>query len=388
MSGFLTDRALEEYVIGLRRRFHQFPELSEQELRTSECIRKELEDMGLKCVRVPTNHVVARLDGRAAGKRLALRADIDALPMAEESNLPFSSCHAGVAHTCGHDAHTAILLGAAKYLCAHRDAFCGSIFFCFQGSEEIGGHGASEVIAYLDKVGGADHAMGLHVEPTLSVGHIAAIPGTRAAGSIGFRVRILGRGGHGSRPDLCIDPIIPACEAIRKISALPATHNAALEPLVVNVAQVSAGSANNVIPEEAVFSGTIRYFAVDLPERLLPLMRQMVEGTAASYGAHAEITFEPIAYPIINDAEGCALARKILAEVDGFVSAEIAPDMGSDDFCEFSAAYTGLYALLGSSTEPGKSYPLHHPKFLLDEAALRCGLEFTVRYALDWLGRM
>lgn len=385
MSDVLVDRALETYAIELRRHFHRHPELSEQEALTSARVCSELERMGLSWIKIPSHHVIARLDGRGGGKRLVLRSDMDALPMTEESALPFSSANEGVAHTCGHDAHTAILLAAAKYLCSHRDDFCGSIFFCFQGSEEIGGHGACEVIAYLNEIGGADHAMGLHVEPKLDVGQLAVIPGTRAAGSIGFNGRILGRGGHGSRPDLCVDPILPACEAVQKISALPATHNSALDSLVINVAQICAGSANNIIPEEAAFSGTIRYFTPDLPERLLPLMRQMVEGTAASYGAHAEITFEKIAGPLVNSAEGCALAQKIISETPFLSSAEIEPDMGSDDFCEFAAAYTGVYALLGTHSKMCGKYPLHHPKFLMDESALRCGIAFTIRYALDWL---
>lgn len=385
MREWLISRELEEYAIEMRRYFHCYPELSEEEAGTQKRICEELEKINIPYTCVPTHQVVAQINGNKSGKRIALRADIDALPMQEESELSFRSRHDGVAHTCGHDAHTAILLAAAKYLSTHKDEWSGTVLLCFQGSEEIGGHGACELIPYLNGTGGADHALGLHVEPMLSTGQIAAIPGARAAGSIGFHATIMGMGGHGSRPDRSLDPILPACEAVQKISAIPANRNCALEPLVVNVGCISAGNAYNAVPEIAEFAGSIRYFNPDLPQKVLPMIRRMIEGTAESYGETAKVEFENIAYPLVNSQEACTIAEKIISETEGFSMGEIEPDMGSDDFCEFSSAYGGLYALLGTTSDPEKRYPLHHPKYHLDEDSIKYGVEFTVRYVVQYL---
>lgn len=387
MSQLWVTSELEEYTIEIRRYFHRHPELSAREENTQKRICEELEKMGIPYQCIPTYHVIARLEGGKPGKKIVLRGDTDALPMQEESGLPFCSGNAGAAHTCGHDAHTAILLAAAKYLSEHRSKINGTVLFCFQGSEEIGGYGACEILPYLNSIGGADHALGLHVEPMLATGQIAAIPGARAAGSIGFKATITGMGGHGSRPDRSLDPILPACEAIQKISAIPCNRSCALEPLVINVGQMASGNAYNAVPETAEFSGSIRYFDPQLPQKVLPIMRRMIEGTAESYGETAKVEFEDIAYPVINSDEACAIAEKVISETDGLSVGVTEPDMGSDDFCEFTAAYSGLYALLGTTDDLKKRYPLHHPKFYLDEGCLKYGVEFMIRYVAEFLNR-
>ena len=386
MSTPLVSKELEEYVIRMRRHFHQHPELSRQEVHTQERICQELDQMHLPYVCIPDHHVVAWLEGEEGGKKAAIRGDIDALPMKEETDLPFRSVNDNAAHTCGHDSHTAILLGTAKYLSEHHEGMKGKIFFCFQGAEETSDYGANEVVEYLNSIGGVDHAFSLHTEPVLRTGQISVEAGPRAAGSYFYKVVMRGLGGHGSRPDRSRDPILPACEAIQKISAIPANRNNPLEPLVVNVAYVrSDGTAPNVIPETVQFGGTIRYFDPKLPDRILPLIRQMIEGTAASYGETAEVEFIRTTQPVINSKEAGAIAAKVVSEIDGLTPVELEPDMGSDDFCEFTMAYSGMYAFLGITDDPALKYPQHHPKFHLDENALKYGVEFFIRYAKEYL---
>lgn len=386
MHSTLISSELEAYVIGMRRYFHQHPELSEHEENTQKRICEELDKMGLPYVCVPSHHVIACLKGDEDGKRIAIRGDMDALPIQEETDLPFRSVHDGVAHSCGHDAHTAILLGAAKYLAENHHGMKGTIFFCFQGSEEISVHGAREIVAYLNSIGGVDHAYSLHTEPALRTGEIAIQPGPCAAGCIGFQVMMRGSGGHGSRPDRSCDPILAACEAIQKISAIPSNHNNPLDPLVVNVARVaSSSSAYNIVLETVDFGGTIRFFHPETPDRVLPILERMVKGTAASYGESADIIYSTPCDPIINSKEGASIAARVVDNIDGLTSVELEPDMGSDDFFAFTSAYSGIYAFLGITDDVNLKYPQHHPKFHLDEQALRFGVEFFIRYSKEYL---
>lgn len=386
MAKSLISKDLEEYTISLRRYFHQHPELSLKEVNTCRRITEELEGMGLKCDRVPPNSIVACLEGEPGGKSIAIRADIDALPMKEQSDYPFRSITDEAAHTCGHDAHTAILLGAAKYLCEHHEGMKGKIYFCFQCAEEIAGDGAPEIVKYLKEKGGVDQAYGLHVVPELCTGEISIEAGPRMAGAGRIDVTVIGRGGHGSRPDRCLDPIRPACEMIQKMSAFPSNHHNALEPTVINMARIHAGTtAHNIVPETAEFSGSIRFFTPGLSEKIDRILRRMAEGTAASYGVKADVNIHINIEPVINAPESSAIAAKAVSQIEGLCATEVEPDMGSDDFADFVNAFPGMYAFLGIAESLETAFPHHHPQFHIDETALKYGVEFFVRYAKEFM---
>lgn len=384
MSSKLVSEELEKYVIDLRRHFHRNPELSLQETQTVQRICQELDSMGLSWVSAPPNSIVACLKGDSDGKRLAIRADIDALPMKEESGLPFSSQTDGAAHTCGHDAHTAILLGAAKYLSAHRRDIHGTIYFCFQCAEEVLG-GGKALADYLSSIGGVDQVCGLHVFPELLAGQISIECGARMAGAGILHVDVHGRGGHGSRPDRCIDPIRTACELIQKMSAFPSNHHNALDPTVVNIAQIHAGTATNIVPETAFFEGSLRYFTPGVNEEMEHTLRRMAAGTAMSYNADIDVDITWGCPPVINSKDASETAQRAVSQIDGLTAVELEPDVGSDDYAMLSSVFGGLYAFLGISS-PGRDwFPHHHPRFYIDESALKYGVEFFIRYSKEYL---
>ena len=258
MGASLITKELEEYLIKMRRHFHRHPELSLQEAETERRICEELDQMGIPWVHIDPHNVIGILEGEPGEKRLCIRGDIDALPMQEQTDLEFKSVNDGVMHACGHDAHTAITLTAAKYLAEHHEGMRGTIYFVFQGAEEIGDHGAYDVMPYLREQG-ITMALGMHTWEQMKSGTICVEEGPRAAGTIMFDITVKGRGSHGSRPDLGVDPIRPAANMIEAISSIPSNMHYAQDPLVVNVARIKAGTiANNVIPETANFGGTIR----------------------------------------------------------------------------------------------------------------------------------
>ncbi len=385
MSSSIISKELEEYVIAMRRHFHQHPELSTQEVNTEARICEELDKMGLPYVRVPVHNVIACLEGAPGGKTLAIRGDIDALPVMEEGDLPFRSSVDGVAHACGHDAHTAILLGTCKYLAEHHDGLQGKIYFCFQCAEEIPDHGANDVVPYLESIGGADMALGLHTWDELKTGEISIESGPRSSGSCFFDVTVLGRGSHGSRPDLGIDPIRPACDMIQQLSSIPSNQHYAQDPLLINVGQIHAGSANNIVPPTATFSGTIRFFTRGMEKTMEKLFHRFVEGTAAAYGAGSDIKIIHNTNPIINSEEATAIAEIAVSKIDGLSAAKHDADMGSDDYYMYTDAFTGIYAYLGIDDGVTPAYPQHHPKYHVDEASLKYGVEFFIRFAQEYL---
>ena len=388
MDLFSLSREVEQYVIDMRREFHAHPEISYQEERTTARIREELEAIGIPYEIVGSGNVVGILDTGRPGKSLAIRADIDALPMDEENkSLSYCSTVPGVMHSCGHDGHAAMLLGTAKILSRIRDELRGKVYFCFQVAEEQGG-GAGEIVEYLRSVGGVDAAIGTHLDGNSETGTIYLPDGALMAGVCFFDIRVNGVGGHGSRPDKCVDPIKPACDILLKIASIPAQYHNPFNTCVISPCQIHAGSANNIVPEAAVIGGNIRFFRYGDEERLMDRIRLIAENTAAAYGTTAELNYYPVSrVPVINTPEMAELGRKTAEKVGFTLVPPHDPTCGSDNFAEFVEAFPGFYCDTGARCHrEGASGNHHNPRFDLDETAFRRVVEFFAAFTADYLG--
>lgn len=378
--------AYEQYVIDLRREFHMHPELSHQEDRTVRRICEELTKFNLPYEIVGHNNVVALLDTGRPGKRLAIRADIDALPMQEENDVPYKSTVPGVMHACGHDGHTAMLLAVARSLSEYRDEINGKLYFCFQVAEEIG-HGADEIVAYLKEQGGVDQAIGTHLDGGSRAGLIYLPDGPLMAGALGFEIDVAGVGGHGSRPDKAVDPVKPACDIVLKIAMIPSQYHDPFDTCVVSPCQIISGTKNNIIPASAHIAGNIRFFKYGDGDKIVDKIREVAENTAKAYGTTATVTKQVMSpMPVINDPIAAAMGREIALEVGLELAPPHNPTMGSDNFAEFLAAFPGFYCDTGAHcTRPGTSGNHHNTKFDLDESAMRKVVEFFGTYAHRYL---
>ncbi len=377
----------EDYLISTRRYLHMHPELSLQEENTSKLIQKELGDMGIPFEVVGHRNVVGVIDTGKPGKRLAIRADIDALPIQEEIDSEFKSVVPNVMHACGHDCHTATLLAAAKCLMEIKDQLKGGkIYLCFQVAEEISGPGPEEIIAYLKKQGGVDEVIGNHMTPALPANNAAMKAGPSNAGNCQWRITVHGRGGHGSRPDLAIDPLRPAALILNAVAAIPSNRHAAFNPLVVNPCMIHGGTAYNIVPDEAYIEGNIRYFHAEELEEVLKLMDETAKGIASAFGATAECVKIAGCPPVENNADVAARVKKVMEAQGVKVFVSPMPSMGSDDFGTYTQAFPACYFGFGASSDrPDASHNLHNSKLFYDEKGLLPITEFFVNYALDLL---
>lgn len=378
-------KEIESYIIDLRRDFHVHPELSYKETRTSEIVCNELEKMGIPYERVEKNGVVGIIEGKEPGKKIAIRADIDALPMQEENDVPYKSCIPGVMHSCGHDGHTSILLGAAKLLNEAKDEFSGKVFLCFQSAEEVGG-GAHEIINYLESHGGVDEVIASHLWADIPSGKISVVKGGRMAGGDPFTVEVTGRGGHGSRPDQCIDPIKPIANILLALSSIPTNRYKTIEPMVVSVCKVQAGTAGNIFPQKATIEGTTRVFSKEGKKKVKEIMQEIVENGAKMYGAQGTLIIRDGVPAIINHEEPVKRAQKVIQKIDGLEHDEFEPICASDNYGYYLEKYKGFMCYIGiRNEEKGIVYAQHHPKFDLDEDVLKNGAAFFAQYACDFL---
>lgn len=376
----------EAYIIEMRRWFHRHPEVSLQEKNTSAKIREELEKMGVPYVELKPNYgIVANIQGGGEGKTIALRADIDALPVKEETGLDFTSENDGVMHACGHDAHIAMLLGAVKVLNEVKAELSGTVRCVFQVAEETG-YGYREVLDYFDSTGGVDAVAGLHIWSDVPEGEILLLPGSIFAGGVGYSVKIHGQGGHGGRPDLVKDPIKAACELVLKFASIPSNFYDVLDHSVVNVGKIEAGTLGNIFPSEALIKGGFRWYKQGGDKIILEKMHQIAAGVGTMYGVEAEITLDGGVIPVSNNADMITQARALVPEVEGLkLSAQTDPICAGDNFGYILAEYPGFYGVLGAGKSGEKVYPQHHCKFDLDEKSFRKGSEFMARYAIEFL---
>ena len=389
-SEILADaKSILDDTIQLRRRIHRHPELGLKVPRTQAAVLEALAGLGLD-IRTGerTTSVIARLTGARPGPTILLRADMDGLPMPEETGLPFASEVSGAMHACGHDAHTAMLVGAARLLARRRESLAGSVLFMLQPGEE-GYHGARVMIeeGLLDGAAHPAGAFALHVTHRMPAGSISTRPGPAMASGDTLQIVVRGKGGHASAPHDCLDPIPIACEIVQAFQTLVTRRVHVFDPAVVTVAKIEAGTTRNVIPDTASLLGTIRTVSEETRERVLDGVRRVAEGVAAAHGAAVDVDLIR-GYPVtVNNAEFAEFVLDTARELLGpeAVQATSHPIMASEDFSYVLQKVPGAIANLSTRPDGGTAYPNHSPRMLLNESALANGIAMHVAVALNFL---
>jgi amidohydrolase len=380
---------LFHYTQAMRRDFHSHPELGFQEVRTAGIVARELQGLGIEVsTGVGKTGVVGLIEGGQPGPTLLLRADMDALPILEETGAEYASQNANVMHACGHDGHTAILLTVARMLHGIREELPGSIKLVFQPAEE-GLGGAESMIAdgVLDGPR-VDMAIGLHVWNEERLGWLGIAPGATMAGAEKFSIRLTGKGGHGAAPHTSVDPVVAGAQIVSALQSITSRNVAPLQAAVLSVTTFRAGDAFNIIPQYAELSGTIRTFEPAVRERVLKRFFEVVEGVATSMGCKAEIEHIRLTPPVINEARISSViqgaARRVLPESDLSTVDHIT--MGSEDFAYFMEKTPACFFFVGSANpERNLNYGHHHPKFDFDEAVLPRAAALMAQAAVDLL---
>lgn len=363
-------------VVAWRRHLHAHPELSFSEHETARFVRETLESFGGLEISQPTpTSVVARLHGGRAGRIVALRADMDALPIQEESGVEFASSTAGVMHACGHDGHTAMLLGVARLLVSERAELAGEIRFLFQHAEEVPPGGAAELVV-AGALEDVDAVIGGHLLSTLDVGKIAAIDGPCTAAADIFSISIHGRGGHGAFPHQTVDPIAVAAQVISNLQHIVSRNTSPLENVVVSVTRITGGTADNIIPETVQLGGTVRSYTQEARERTRATIGRILDGVTAAHGATHEFIYTDGYAPVINDPGLAAIVRET-AGAARIVDME--PLMAGEDFSAYLRVVPGCFFFIGAGNE--RAFPHHHPRFTIDERAFPIGIETFTRTA-------
>lgn len=368
-----------DYMVAVRRTIHRRPSITDEEGETRDYIATELEKMGIPFRTDGVNNILATIKGNGS-RRIALRADIDALPMNEDTGLSFRSEKPGAMHACGHDFHIANLLGVAKALSDITEELSGTVFLCFQAGEEQSKHALS-LLSMLKEEGGADSCFSMHVTPGEETGVIEYRHGPIMAGCSLFSVEIEGRGGHGSMPWMSKDPLKPAAEMLLRLAALPAIRFSAFDPVVINPCAIEGGTAGNIVPQSAVIRGNIRYFRNELYDKIVDAMREVVENVADSYGVTAKLAMAAEQAPAMVNDDAAVDRLKSVLEKQGIPSVELSePWMASDNYSEFLRKYGGTYCFGGVTKKGTTPYPIHNPKFNPDEAALKTFCEMFLAY--------
>jgi amidohydrolase len=373
--------ALIARVIELRRAIHRHPELGFEEQVTAALVERELDTLRIAHRRVARTGVVGVLRGEKPGSVAGLRADMDALPVEEKTGLPYSSETPGVMHACGHDAHTAMLLGAAHVLASQREQVQGSVVFIFQPAEE-GPGGAEPMIAegVLDDPRVDAIAM-LHTDVRMETSTVSIMPGPVNASADELEIVVRGKGGHGAYPHSAIDAMPPAAAIVLALQNIAARETDPLDSVVVTIGTIAGGYRNNVIADEVRMTGTLRAHDPKIREQLETRVRRIVLGIAAAYNASAEVKAIYGYPPVVNDV---ALAQRFAREVEsmGIHVQALRPTMGAEDFAYFAQRVPGVLVRLGVRNErEGAVHPLHGPQFRLDEAALAVGVRVLCRFA-------
>jgi hippurate hydrolase len=358
-----------------RRDIHAHPELGFEEVRTSALVAEKLASWGIEVTRdIATTGLVGTLKCGTSDRAIGIRADMDALPMTEATDLPHASLNPGRMHACGHDGHTTMLLGAAKYLAETRN-FDGTVHFIFQPAEEGGGGGRVMVEEGLFERFPCDYVFGLHNDTTLPIGTMTAVEGSVSAASDRFWVTITGKGGHAAGPHKSIDPIVIGSHIVLALQSIVSRRVNPLDSAVISITQFHSGSAGNVIPEEAVLNGTVRTLKPHVQDEMEPLMRSIVEATAMAHGATAVLDYHRGYPPVVNAAGATERAARAAARVVGEenVIRSRPPGMGGEDFSYMALKVPGCFVRVGQAA-PGKGgISVHNPKYDFNDDILPLG---------------
>lgn len=363
--------AFNDEIVAIRRDIHQHPELGFEEVRTSALVAEKLESWGIEVHRnVGRTGVVGVLRAGGGNRSIGLRADMDALPLTEETGLPFASTSPGRFHGCGHDAHTAILLGAARYLAQTR-SFDGTVVFVFQPAEEGLGGARAMIADGLFECFPVDEIYGLHNSTITPHGHVHVSPGPVQAGADFFDIVVTGTGGHAAHPHAARDPVVAAAALITALQSIISRHAPPRESAVLSVTSVNSNVSYNIIPETVHLRGTVRTLDGPLKARIAERIRAVAAGVAVGHDVRVEADVRDAVSPLVNSAEHAqAIADAARAVVgDESVTTDWRPSMGSEDFSEFLAHVPGAFFSLGHHGD----IPLHSPRFFLDEGILPVG---------------
>ena len=377
---------LEPEIIGWRRHFHEHPELSYDEHETARFVEWKLQRWGLEPERPTPTSVVARLRGDLPGPTIALRADMDALPIEEENTFEFASKHPGVMHACGHDGHTAMLLGVAQLMSRRGAELPGEVRFVFQHAEEKPPGGAVELVE-AGVMEGVDAIVGAHLMSIIDTGQIVVLPGPELAAADLFEITVRGRGGHGAMPQQTVDPVAVAAQLVSALQLPVSRQTDPLDSAVLSITRIVGGSAHNVIPETVELWGTVRTFRPETREEIRESMARISESVTAAFGAEADFRWVE-GYPaVVNDPRVAGVIAEAASAVVGNGGVvDIPPIMGGEDFSAYLARTPGAFVLVGARSEEAESaYPHHHPRFTVDERALPIGVAVLVRSALALL---
>jgi len=358
-------------LTALRHDLHAHPELGMAEHRTAALVASQLEAWGIEVHRgIGGTGVVGVLRAGSGNRAIGLRADMDALPIQEATGLPFGSTVPGVMHACGHDGHTTMLLGAAKYLAETRN-FSGTVHLIFQPGEEGCGGALAMLADKLFERFPCDAIYGMHNRTGMAVGEYAVGQGAMMAGGAFFDITVGGKGAHGARPEDGIDPVLTACHIGAALQSIVSRNLSPRDPAVVSVTKVVGGDAYNVIPQSATLSGTARFFTREVGTAIEGAMRRLAEGVAAGFGATAALDWRLIFAPLVNTAEAVALVEQVAAELVGRdrLATDKPPVMGSEDFAFMLEQVPGAYLNVGN----GPGFSPHHPSYAFNDDAIPYG---------------
>ncbi|CAM8670969.1 AbgB Metal-dependent amidase/aminoacylase/carboxypeptidase [Comamonadaceae bacterium] len=380
-------------IAALRKDIHAHPELCFQEVRTADVVAAKLTEWGIPIHRgMGTTGVVGIVKAGTSSRALALRADMDALPMQEFNTFAHASQHAGKMHACGHDGHTAMLLAAAQHFAKHRN-FDGTVYLVFQPAEE-GGGGAREMIKDgLFEQFPVEAVFGMHNWPGMAAGTFAASAGPVMASSNEFKITIRGKGGHAAIPHNAIDPVVVACQLVQGFQTIISRNVKPIDAGVISVTMINAGEATNVIPDRCELQGTVRTFSIEVLDLIERRMREMSESLCAAFNTRVEFAFVRNYPPTVNAPKEAAFARKVMESIVGADKVYTQePTMGAEDFSFMLQAKPGCYAFIGNGDGDHRTMghgagpcTLHNPSYDFNDELLPLGATFWVRLAEEWL---
>ncbi len=379
---------ISEWIIDIRRELHKHPELMYEEIKTSALIRRELDKLGIKYQSPIAKTGVLASIGNGNGPCVALRADMDALPIYEETDVPFRSEVDGKMHACGHDCHTAMLLGAAKILKSKEEQFNGTIKFLFQPAEEGGAGGKLMREEGVLENPDVERIFGLHVWPQMPTGQIGSREGTFLAATTFLDLTIKGVGGHAAVPHLTKDPVLTSAQIITNLQSIISRELDPLDSGVVSISAIHGGQAANVIPSEVKILGTIRSLTMEGLKRLQKRVKEISETVAKAHGCEAIVEYPGNDYPpTVNDGEMWQFAKEIGSEMLGKENvSELDAVMGGEDFAYYTEKVKGCFVVLGMNNPAiDATYSVHHPMFKADEDALHIGTALHTMFALKSL---
>jgi amidohydrolase len=388
MTTLAVPPSLLAQAVAVRRDLHMHPELAFEEHRTAGIVAERMRALGLEVhERIGQTGVVGLLDGAQPGPTIMLRADMDALPLTEENDVPYVSRNPGVTHACGHDAHVAMLLGAVEVVRERRGELCGRIAFVFQPAEEGGGGALAMLEEGLIERFAIERAYGLHVTTIFPSGAFALRPGPLMAAVDSFDLVVEGVGGHGAMPQRAVDPVVVAADLVGGLQRIVSREIDPIEPAVITIGAINGGTTYNVIPPRVALKGTVRTFDQATRDTMEARIRRIAEHTCAAANATCSLAWHP-SYPVTaNDPHEAAFVRATLAAHFGAERVlESPPVMGSEDFSYFAQAVPACFWFLGAGDDEHR-FPNHHPAFDIDETALGAGIAAHVAVALAGAAR-